>query len=258
MIAPVRLGPMSIDAQIPKGFWPKIRWFMTYGASWMLPLVAIERFADEHYWVGWILVALSIVDWGVVSTWDRIEAIIKSSMSHLFVAPDKAAAFADSLYVGQMQASTGKLSQDSTVEISARCFNATGHQLFIHKLAGAIAASKSKDASAKDICDLPPLRMAGQSSDQRIKAKEFFLVFEQRVPQNVADEILSMDTSYDIHFDLGKVDITVASYDDHKFFARLPLWDGIRLYRSGSDQIHTGRVVIARIEPIRITTKLGG
>jgi hypothetical protein len=77
MIAPKRFGPMSIDVQIPKGFLPKVRWFMAYGASWMLPLVAIERFADEHYFAGWILSILSVVDWIIASQWDRFASMLE-------------------------------------------------------------------------------------------------------------------------------------------------------------------------------------
>ena len=77
---------MSIDAEIPQGVLPKVRWLLTYGTSWMIPLVAIERFADEHYKTGWILVGLTIANLAVISAWDRIATIFgRRKLTMLYV-----------------------------------------------------------------------------------------------------------------------------------------------------------------------------
>jgi hypothetical protein len=64
------------EPPIPEGIWPKVRWTLTYATSWMVPLVAIERFADGHYLVGWILAGLFLVNLFVVSKWDQIAAFL--------------------------------------------------------------------------------------------------------------------------------------------------------------------------------------
>lgn len=67
---------MSVEAPIPSGFWPIIRWVLTYATSWMIPLVAIERAADGHYVTAGILGALFLLNLIVVSKWEQIDAFL--------------------------------------------------------------------------------------------------------------------------------------------------------------------------------------
>jgi len=71
-------GPfaMSVDTAIPDRFWPAIRWAFTYVFSWALPLVAIEKFADDHSFTGALLSCLTLIDWAVAAKWDQIEQLI--------------------------------------------------------------------------------------------------------------------------------------------------------------------------------------
>lgn len=84
MIALPRLGQMAAaEAPIPEGFWPKVRWTLTYTTSWMVPLVAIERFADGHYDAGWILAGCFVLNLVVVSRWDQLSALFSERRSTL-------------------------------------------------------------------------------------------------------------------------------------------------------------------------------
>jgi hypothetical protein len=76
MVAPLRFIPMSLDAQPPKGFLAKIRWVLTYATLWMIPLVALERFADEHYTTGWVFTGLFVANLIIVSIWDPVAGMV--------------------------------------------------------------------------------------------------------------------------------------------------------------------------------------
>jgi hypothetical protein len=72
------------EPPIPDGFWAKVRWTLTFATSWMIPLVAIERFADGHYAAGWILTGLFAANLFVVSAWDRLTAFLGRSQVTMF------------------------------------------------------------------------------------------------------------------------------------------------------------------------------
>lgn len=72
------------DPPIPEGVWAKVRWTLTYATSWMIPLVAIERFADGHFSAGAALVVLFAVNLFVVSAWDRLATILGRSQVTMF------------------------------------------------------------------------------------------------------------------------------------------------------------------------------
>jgi hypothetical protein len=51
---------MSVDVAIPDRFWPAVRWACSYVFSWMLPLVASERFAEKDTYTGTVLACLTM------------------------------------------------------------------------------------------------------------------------------------------------------------------------------------------------------
>src|ERR1700730_3912614 len=71
----LRFGPfaMAVDAAIPNRFWPAVHWACSHVFSWILPLVALERFVDHDPTTGSILAVLTLVDWMVAAKWDWIE-----------------------------------------------------------------------------------------------------------------------------------------------------------------------------------------
>ncbi len=64
---------MSVDAAIPNRFWPAVHWASMYVFSWILPLIALERFAERDAVVGGIFASLTIIDWIVAAQWEQIE-----------------------------------------------------------------------------------------------------------------------------------------------------------------------------------------
>jgi hypothetical protein len=77
---------MSVDAAIPDRFWPAVRWACTYVFSWVLPLIAVERFADNHPDVGALLSFLTLLVWFVAARWDRIsELVVKRRLPMAFI-----------------------------------------------------------------------------------------------------------------------------------------------------------------------------
>jgi hypothetical protein len=61
---------MSVEAPIPEGVWPKVRWTLTYLSPWIIFLVAIERFVDGHFASGFVLSVLFILNLVIVSKWE--------------------------------------------------------------------------------------------------------------------------------------------------------------------------------------------
>jgi hypothetical protein len=54
-----------------------------------------------------------------------------------------------------MKGATGNLESQGYVELTARCFNATGHSIYLHKASGNITVQQSSKGASKDVGKLP-------------------------------------------------------------------------------------------------------
>lgn len=157
------------------------------------------------------------------------------------------------LYVGEMNVATGQLADRHILEITARCFNSTNHKIFIHKADGEISVSASDNGASKPLGQLPPSLLV----DDKVSAKdiktdsEFIVVLEQRVQREIAEKLMALTPGNSLSLSLGKLNIVVASQWDAGSKARLPLWDGIRLYRD-PDRVQSGRIIVMQANPITI------
>lgn len=151
------------------------------------------------------------------------------------------------LYVGTMTVSTGKLQDEGWVEITARCFNATGHAVFVHRAQGAIKVGEIVGSSGRGLGELPPPHLVHNANNDKVQDwKEFIISIEQRVPREMAERILSATDDHSVSLDLDSLTVTVCSHNAASASARLPVWNGIRLTRS-PDKIASGQIVSAYV-----------
>jgi hypothetical protein len=112
------------EPPIPDGFSAKIRWTLTYATSWMVPLVAIERFADQHYTAGWVLSALFAANLFIVSAWDRATILFaRRRMTMFYLGLGLLSALGLGISIGKIMGQGGK---DSVIEFGSQTTADTG------------------------------------------------------------------------------------------------------------------------------------
>lgn len=159
------------------------------------------------------------------------------------------------LYVGEMGIDAGKLAANRTLEIWVRCFNATGHSLWAHRIVGNIGVRWSEGGRTETLGKLPPPLILSERGkiENLADATEMFFVLEQRVPDNLAEKLLTVGETASAHLMFAEnLDIILGSHDAAALQVKVPLWGGIRLYRS-PNRILSSRILIMKIEPIKLT-----
>jgi hypothetical protein len=157
------------------------------------------------------------------------------------------------LYVSRMIVSTGEFEERRVLEVTAVCFNATQRSIYVQRIEGELKISESKAGSSREIGTLPaPWLIEGEGRPKTKKiahGEEFTISFQQRVPQDFAEKFANLNTDNKLSLDCDSLNVVMASHfgDDT---ARLPVWDGIMLWRDPA-MIFAGRIIKATMEPIR-------
>lgn len=159
------------------------------------------------------------------------------------------------LYVGLMTVAVGNMKDSGTIEIAARCFNASGSTISIRRIEGNIAVSEKSGASSQQaIGNLPqPWIVEGQGKPKTSDIQnnsEFLLLLEQRVTPEIAAKIDTISDDHNLSLDLDGLNVLVSKPGERECY-RIPLWNGIRLYRDANWLI-SGQIVAVKLQPIRI------
>jgi hypothetical protein len=157
------------------------------------------------------------------------------------------------LYVGRMQISEHQLAEKRTLEISAFCFNATGHAIRVARVDGTISVKEAGIEDPKTFqLPHPWLETKDQSPEQsQIKhGSEFQILLEQRVAPELADKILEAKGQHAFHFELKQLNISIVTLDG-KNTKRMPLWDGITLSRK-DHYLLSGRIISMVVGPAQL------
>ncbi len=159
------------------------------------------------------------------------------------------------LYVGEMGVDANRLATEQIIEIWGRCFNATGHSLWLHRVKGKIELGLQSDGTVRKLGMLPPpLILAERAKTENLAdATEIFFVLEQRIPHEFTEILQSVTDAKSVQLLFEDLAIVLASHESATVQLEMPLWGGVRLYRN-PERIQSSRIFIMRVE----TATLGG
>jgi len=123
------------------------------------------------------------------------------------------------------------------VNIVARCFYAGHDDLFVEGALGVVGLSKTEGGATTHLGALASYRVA---SDGPSGHGEFLMILEQKL---TAEQTawLECDRGHDIGLELQAVCVVLTSRQTAES-ARLPLWDGIRVFRE-PERLHMRRKI---------------
>lgn len=162
---------------------------------------------------------------------------------------------ASRLYVGEMGVDANKLQAERVLEIWIRCFNATGHALWAHRIVGNTELRWSESGSTNVLGKLPPPTiLSDRSKTENLEdATEMFFVLEQRIPEQFIEKLLTVSDTASAHLMFAdSLSIVLGSHDAATLRLNVPLWGGIRVYRS-STQFLSSRILIVKMKPITLS-----
>jgi hypothetical protein len=148
------------------------------------------------------------------------------------------------LYVGEMPVSTSKLKSELFVEIAARVFNGTSHDIQVFGVKGVIKTGKTQEMAE---ITLPAPTMAGRFTEGWIMPlKDTIVAIEQRIPRELAERMLGLSQGEDVSLNLQTMSIMIGPYGDPAAAVRLPTWGGIRIWKDPSSLRH-GRITYGAV-----------
>lgn len=154
----------------------------------------------------------------------------KLASNRITRSPGKIAA---GLYVCDMRFTFADLEKDRHSEVTMRVFNGTGSAVEFHNPQGQIKFNAPNDKDRDCMGTLPAPALRHDTTRTVAHLQESFLILTQQVPADEADKLLKMlAADIPIHFDLRELTIGVVGKHDRNRVERLPIWDGMRCYRS--------------------------
>ena len=130
------------------------------------------------------------------------------------------------VYVGQIALGIDRLDTDLFIEIGVVAYNGTTKLISIGSVEGSIQYEGIRLPTPKILVDRSP-------NQNLPAAKEFLIVLEQRVPKNVADNILrtlaEKNDKKKVMFDFSGLNIFAFFPPNPQFPARISIWNGLAI-----------------------------
>lgn len=157
------------------------------------------------------------------------------------------------LYVGQMGFDIPKLDSEFYGELWLRAFNASGVSIAVKDIKGRVRYKAGP--KPEDMIELPsaPALLRERSETENMPDRcELMLVFEQRVPKDIAIKILSeIEGGKSASLDLNGLDVSIGPTNSGAK-SRLPLWSGLTLSKP-KERVFVGRITEVRLEAAALT-----